>query len=215
MDGYPVTYEADYVEERSRLHTFFRLLTIIPAAIVLWVFSLGLIVTLPVAWIVMVVTGEYLPGLYRYHAGMLRAGTRLGGYALLVTDRYPPLDLGEDPEYPVRVAIGAPQERYSRLLAAVRLILYIPIYIVSYLLLIVAEVVAIASWFVIVVTGRQLPALQAAINMGSAYHTRSLAYLMLLTEQWPPLGDIDMELEPRAPAGGPLSGPTEKDTLTV
>ena len=31
--SYPVTFEADYVEERSRLTAFFRLILVIPVAI--------------------------------------------------------------------------------------------------------------------------------------------------------------------------------------
>jgi hypothetical protein len=209
MPSYPVTYEADYDEDRSRLHTFFRFLTIIPVAIVVYVLGLGLIVTLPIAWIAMVITGRYVPALYGYHLGLLRAVTRIGGYGALLTDSYPPFDLGERPDYPVRVAAGPPLPEYSRLLALVRLILYIPIYVIAYLLLIVAGLTSIVAWFVIVITGRQLPALQSAINMGHAFQTRATAYLLLITEQWPPLGDIDMQLEPRATGGslGDASAP--------
>jgi hypothetical protein len=58
----------------------------------------------------------------------------------------------------------------------------------------------VIAWFAIVITGKQLAPLQGLINMGLAYQTRAGAYLALLTEDWPPLADIGMELEPRAPA---------------
>lgn len=200
MPSYPVTYEADFAEKRSRLHTFFRILTVIPVAFVLYVVALGAIVTLPVAWIAMVITGRYIPALYAYHAGLLRGATRVHAYSLLVTDAYPPFGLGEAPAYPVRVAIGEPLPAYDRLKALLRLILLIPVWIIAYVLIIIAEVACVVAWFAIVITGRQLPPLQSAINMGLAYQTRAGAYFALLTEQWPPLADIDMTLEPRAPA---------------
>ena len=199
MPPYAVTYEADYAEQRSRPHTFFRWLTVIPVGFVLAVFSLGLIITLPVAWIAMVITGRYIPALYAYHSGLLRMGTRVTGYGLLVTDAYPSFGLAENPEYPVRVATAPAKHEYSRLKALFRLILAIPVSIVSYVLVMVADLVALVAWFVILVLGKQVPALQGATNMGLAYHTRAMAYLMLLTEDWPPFADIDMAIEPRAP----------------
>jgi Domain of unknown function (DUF4389) len=203
MSSYPVTYGASYAEERSRLTTFFRLLTVIPAAIVICILAIPAVVTLPVTWIVMVITGRYLPSLYGYHSGLLQAGARLNAYAALVTDRYPPMNLGEEPGYPVRVTVGPQQAEYSRLLALVRLILYIPVHFIAYALMIIAGLACFAAWFVIVVTGRQMPALQGAINLGHAYQVRAYAYAMLLTERWPPLDEIAFELEPGA--GGPNS----------
>jgi hypothetical protein len=199
MPTYPVTYEADFAADRSRLHTFFRALTVIPAAIVIYLLGLAGIVTLPVVWLVMVFTGRYPAALYAYHAGLLRWGTRVSAYAMLVTDAYPPFSLDEEPAYPVRVAIGPMLPHYDRLKALVRLILLIPVWLISYVLNIVAGVAVIVAWFAIVIVGHQIPALQGAINMGLAYQTRATAYLLLLTEAWPPLADIDMQLEPRAP----------------
>jgi hypothetical protein len=203
MAPYPVTYEADYAEERSRLTTFFRFLTVIPVALVVYVLSLGVIVTLPVTWLVMVITGGYLPSLYRYHTGLLRAWARVGAYCFLITDAYPPFGIGEDAGYPVRVAVAPMQDSYSRLLAFVRLVLYIPVYLIAYVLMLVSDLIAFCAWVVIVFTGRQVPAFQSLINMGMAWQVRSYAYLMLLTERFPPVGEIAMELEPRAPQAEP------------
>jgi Domain of unknown function (DUF4389) len=198
MSSYPVTYGASYAEERSRLSTFFRFLTLIPAAIVICVLAIPALVTLPVTWIAIVVSGHYPASLYGYHSGLLRAGARLNAYAGLVTDQYPPMNLSEEPAYPVRVAIGPPQAEYSRLLALVRLILYIPVHFIAYALMIISGLASVGAWFVIVVTGRQMPALQGAINLGHAYQTRAYGYLMLLTDRWPPLDEIEFELEPVA-----------------
>ena len=49
MSNYPVTFEADYAEQRSRLTTFFRLLLAIPHLIVLYVWGIGVFFAVLVA----------------------------------------------------------------------------------------------------------------------------------------------------------------------
>jgi hypothetical protein len=39
--SYPVTFEADYIEYHSRLTTFFRLILVIPLAVVLWFYEIA------------------------------------------------------------------------------------------------------------------------------------------------------------------------------
>jgi hypothetical protein len=209
---YPVTYAAAYEEQRSRLHTFFRFLTIIPAAIVLWFMALPLVVTLPLTWIVLLVTGRYIPGLYAYHAGLLRVATRVGAYASLVTDRFPSFGLDDDPSQPVRVLIAPPQPGYSRLLVFFRVLLYVPVYVIAYALMIISGLASFAAWFVIVVTGRQLAGLQGAINLGHAYQTRAYGYALLLTDRWPPLDEIAFELEPGPGPGAGANAMTPSST---
>ena len=77
---YPVTFKADYVEKRSRLTTFFRLLLAIPHLIVLYFYGLAAGVVVIVAWFALLFTGRYPQGMYDFVAGVaaLRdAGLRL------------------------------------------------------------------------------------------------------------------------------------------
>ena len=48
--SYPVTFEADYVEQRNRLTTFFRLILAIPVAIVLWLYEIVAFFAVIFAW---------------------------------------------------------------------------------------------------------------------------------------------------------------------
>src|SRR5689334_16042715 len=63
MSSPVVTFKSDYVEERSRLTTFFRLIMVIPHAIVwsLWAFVAFFAVV--GAWFAIVFTGQYPQGL--------------------------------------------------------------------------------------------------------------------------------------------------------
>src|SRR6478609_4234053 len=87
---YRVTFKADYVEKRSRLTTFFRLLLAIPHIIFLYFYGLAAGVLVIVAWFALLFTGRYPQGMYDFVSGSLRYSTRVYGYLWLLTDEYPP-----------------------------------------------------------------------------------------------------------------------------
>jgi hypothetical protein len=185
---YPVTFEADYVEKRSRLTTFFRLLLVIPHVIVLAFYAIAAGVVVIIAWFALVFTGRWPRGMYDFVAGFFRYGTAVHGYFYLLTDQYPPFGPDVD-SYPVRLNIAPPQEEYSRLKVLFRIILAIPPYIIAYAMNIVMQVGAFLAWFAIVVLGRQPKGLQDMIVLGMSYQQRAYAYMALLAEDWPPFTD--------------------------
>jgi hypothetical protein len=198
---YPIQYEADYVERHSRLTTFFRLITVLPAALLTMVYGIGAYFALIAVWFVMVFTGRYPQGLYDFMAGYLRNATRLNAYANLVTDAYPPWNGEPEEAYPVRVVVGPPLERYSRAKAFFRMILAIPTMIVAYVLGILVGLMSFLAWFAIVITGKMPKGFQELIDMGLRYMTRAMAYQMLLTERYPPISDPQqITTPPPAPA---------------
>ncbi|HZO36688.1 MAG TPA: DUF4389 domain-containing protein [Solirubrobacteraceae bacterium] len=188
---YPVQYEADYVERRSRLTTFFRWLLAIPHLIVISVLGFFAYIVVIVAWFALLFTARWPQGMYNFTAGVLRYAARLYGYLHLATDTYPPFDLGEHDEYPIRLKIAPPLESYSRAKVFFRILLAIPVAIIAYALYLVANLGAFIAWFVIVITGKQAQGLQNMINLGVAYYVRSAAYFCLITEDWPPFGADD------------------------
>ena len=187
--SYPVTYSADFVEERSRLTTFFRLLLAIPHAIVVAVLGIGAFFAVVAAWFSIVFTGRYPAGLYAFVSGVVQYGTRLNGYVGLLTDAYPRFSPGDDDEYPVRLKIAPPLAEYDRMKTLFRIILMIPVYVIAYVLQLVGQVATFISWFWIVITGRQNEALQSAIVLAQSYNAKAYTYYCLLTESWPPFSD--------------------------
>jgi hypothetical protein len=187
--SYPVTFEADYVEGRSRLTAFFRLILVIPLAIWLYVYAIVAYVVIVIAWFAIVITGSYPRGLYDFVAGFTRFLARTTAYAALVCDPYPSFGGSEDAAYPVRMRFDGPLEHYSRLKTLFRIILAIPIFILRYVMQLMLEVGAVGAWFVIVLTGKMPRGLFDLMVLANSYIARSDAYLGLLTETYPPFQD--------------------------
>ncbi len=185
---YPVTFEADYTQLRSRLTAFFRLLLAIPLAIWFYVYALVAWIAVVIAWFAIVITGQYPEGLYEFVAGYTRFSARFTAYVALLDDRYPPFGGSDDLAYPVRMEFTR-LARYSRLKTLFRVILAIPIAIVRYVMGLLLEVGAVAAWIVIVITGKMPRGLFDMMVLANSYTARSDAYLLLLTETYPPFQD--------------------------
>jgi Domain of unknown function (DUF4389) len=188
---YPVAYEVDYAEQRSRLTTFFRLLLVIPWAIVAIFWGLAALVAIVIAWFAILFTGRYPAGLYDLAAKALHYFTRVNGFALLMTDAWPSFGGDPDPQYPVRAVISPPLEQYSRWKTGLRIILLIPIFIVLYFVQLVSRAISILAWLVIVITGRLPRGIFDVMRFTLAYETRATAYHWLMTETYPPFSPDD------------------------
>jgi fatty acid desaturase len=191
MSAYPLSYSQSPPEKRNRLTVFFRLLLVIPHLIVAFFYGLAAYVVVILAWFAILFTGKYPRGMYDFVAGFLRFYTRLNAYCYLVVDQYPPFDGADHSEYPVRLNIGPPQEKYNRLTVFFRGILAIPIFVLAYVFGIWIEVVAIAIWLVAVVMGRTSPGLTEAVHFPMSYNSRAMGYVFLMTDIYPPVSDTD------------------------
>jgi hypothetical protein len=201
--SYPVTFESDYVEKRSRLTTFFRFILVIPHAIVLYLWTIAAYIVVILAWFAIVFTGRWPRGMYDFVASYWRYSTAVLGYFFLLTDDYPPFGSDVD-SYPVRLRVAPPKSSYSRLKTFFRFILAIPVAIIAYAMQIVAFVGAFLAWFAIVLLGRQPKGLQDMIALGVSYQQRANTYIYLLTEDWPPFTDDSSARVESAPAFGSL-----------
>jgi hypothetical protein len=189
MTDQPI-FEAQYVEKRSRLTTFFRAILAIPHFIVLYVWGLLAGLAVIIAWFALVFTGRYPQSIYDFVAGFQRYSTAAYGYMALLTDDYPPFSADTD-GYAVQLSIPPPKAEYNRMKVLFRIILAIPVFIITYAMQIVWEIGSFIAWFVIVVLGKQPKGLQDMIALGLSYQQRAYAYIFLLTEDWPPFTDPD------------------------
>jgi hypothetical protein len=184
---YPVSYEVENPGEgRSRLKSFFRNLLAIPWLIVVAIYGFVAEIAVIVAWFALVFTGRYPQGIYDFVAGYVRLHGRVNAFVYLATDKWPPFGGGEEPSYPVRVGIPPPKPEYSRLKAAFRLIVGIPVILLSYVQSLIALVISVIGWFAILFTGRLSEGLFEPLRSALAYLTRATAYFALLTEDYPP-----------------------------
>jgi Domain of unknown function (DUF4389) len=223
---YPVGYEADYPGDgRNRLTTFFRYLIAIPWLIVVGLYGIGAYLAAIVAWFSIVFTGRYPEGIYNFEGQFVRMVGRVSAFLDLATDEYPPFHGNPDDNYPVRVSVPPAKAEYDRLKTGLRFIYGIPVILLNYVQAIIAFVIALIGWFAILFTGRLSEGLFDPLRSALAYQTRAAAYLLLMTEDWPPFsleegaGSAPATLQEGAPPGGmpttpppaaePRSGPGE------
>jgi hypothetical protein len=97
-DAQSVSLEISYPNAEADLNRWLPLvkwLLAIPHYIVLFFLYLGAIVLVIIAWVAILVTGRYPRGIFDYVEGVIRWHNRVVGYAfILITDRYPPFQLG-------------------------------------------------------------------------------------------------------------------------
>jgi hypothetical protein len=206
---YPISFEADpALEGRNRLTTFFRYIVAIPWLIVAAIYGFVAEIAAVIAWFAIVFTGKYPQGIYDFNAGYLRMISRVNGFQYLLTDEWPPFGGDEAPDYPVRIGVAPPLDEYSRLKTGLRLIIGIPVYLLTIVQAIIVSVCALIAWFAILFTGKLPQGLFEPIRSGSAYLTRATGYFLLLTEDYPP---FSYEESGAAPAG---QIPTEAPSRT-
>jgi hypothetical protein len=186
---YPVTFEMDFVEGRSRLTTFFRAILAIPQLVFAAFYGIAFFIAYIAAWFALLFTARWPISLYEFMGGFLRYITRVTAYLYLGVDEYPPFNGAESDSYPVRVHIAPPFEHYSRLKVFFRPIYAILAMVIRYAMGIVISVVAFLSWVAIVVTGRQPAALQNALKFALSYTARADGLIFLITETYPALED--------------------------
>lgn len=110
----------------------------------------------------------------------------------------------QSPEYPVRVDVQYPQNP-SRLLIFVRGILAIPHYLALIVLGIGAAFVYIASWWVVLFTGKYPEGMFNYMVGVMRWGLRFSAYVMLLTDVYPP---FSLDDDPNYPVRLEVDYPT-------
>jgi hypothetical protein len=203
------TFTMPWQQRHSRLTTFFRWLLVIPGALWVSIWSLALIVTVPIAWFALLFTGRYPESLYEFHASFARYVTKVYGYYSLATDQWPGFSGSYEDGYPVRLGLGPPLPAYDRLKVALRIFLMIPVLLIAYAMQIVAGVASLIAWFAIVFTAKMPEGIHQMIRLGVSYQQRAIPYYTLMTEDWPTFNveDDRPALEPVPPTpGAPAPG---------
>jgi hypothetical protein len=183
--AYPVRVDVEYADRLSRLLIFVKWLLAFPHYIALFFLAIGAYVVLIISWFATIITGSYPVGMFNYMVGVLRWGVRVSAYVLLMTDRYPPFSLEDDPSYPVRVEIDYP-ERIARWRPLLNWLLVIPVALVAAVIGIIAYICVFIAWFAILITGRMPQGMFDPILYWFRWSTRTAAFEYWMTEQYPP-----------------------------
>jgi hypothetical protein len=183
--AYPVTLKVEFPKKLSRLTTFFRLFMLIPQIIVLYFINIAGGVILFISWWAILFIGRYPKDFFDFIVWVFRWGTRLTGYAYLLTDKYPPFSGREERGYPVVLRIETPK-KLSRLTTFFRFFMFIPHVIVLYFISIAGGVILFISWWAILFTSRYPRTLFDFIVWVFRWRTRVAAYFYLVTDKYPP-----------------------------
>ena len=209
---YAARLEIDYPEKLDRLTTFFRLIWIIPIAIILGLLSGagetvtstvvlnaaghvvkrtrdtagGLASSLAAATALMIIFRQRYPRWwFDFSRELTRFAYRVGAYLVLLTDQYP----STVEEQAVDLEIDYPDVEHdlNRWMPLVKWLLAIPHYIVLGFLAIGAFFAVVIGWFAIVATGRYPRGLFDFVVGVGRWGLRVNAYAFLLvTDRYPP-----------------------------
>ena len=206
---YPITLAVEYPERLSRLTTFFRYLMIIPQYIVIAFISIAAYVVMFLSWWAILFTARYPEVFFNFITWWLRWYARFGGYALLLTDKYPPFSGRVETDYPIILEVEHP-EKLSRLTTFFRLPIIpmptmtiggqwrlqpqttpgmpmaIPQYVVLMFISIAACVILFLSWWAILFIGRYPRVFFDFITWWFRWSIRVTGYVYLVTDKYPP-----------------------------
>jgi len=89
----PVEVRFGMTQPQRRPTVLFRLVLVVPQALVLVFVSLGAQIVLVLGWFGALALGRLPKPFVRYLVGVVRWGARVQAYSFLLTDRYPPFSL--------------------------------------------------------------------------------------------------------------------------
>jgi hypothetical protein len=207
---HPVQLEATLDPELSRWMWLVKWFLAIPHFVVLAFLWLAFVVLTVVAAVAILFTGRYPAGIFDFNVGVLRWSWRVSHYATtggIGTDRYPPFTLDQLPDDRTRFDVAYPQ-RLSRPLVLVKWLLAIPHLVIVALLVgtsirwlgtdgdriafdptggggLLGLLVLVAG-LMLLFTGRYPQALYDLIVGFNRWVFRVIAYVALMTDDYPP-----------------------------
>lgn len=184
--SFPFGLEVDGPQPQNRLSVLLRVLYAIPQIIVLYLVTLVASLIGLIAWFAILFTGKYPGGMVNFAVGAQRWQSRTSGYLYLLTDKYPPFSLEDDPAYPVRLIANPQLEGRNRLTCFFRYLMVIPHAIVLGIVGIVASVLLLVAWLVTLFMGSVPAGIHTFLEGTLRWSTRVSAYMMLLTDEYPP-----------------------------
>ncbi|SDT53620.1 DUF4389 domain-containing protein [Actinoplanes derwentensis] len=222
MNRFPVQVHAARDSHLSRWLWLVKWFLLIPHYVILLGLWTAFAVVTLMAYVSVVFTGRYPPAIFAFDVGVLRWSWRVNyyGYQALGTDRYPPFTLADVADYPARLQIDPPT-RLPRWLPLAAWLFAVPH------LLLVAALTGPTTWKFGDGTGSAAPL--GAVSLGlliagisllftgryprglydlmlgiARWSLRTIAYLALLTDRYPPFrldqGDDEPGPGPVGPA---------------
>jgi hypothetical protein len=189
--SYPATFTFDAPEKVANWRPLVHWLLVIPHFVIMYVLGIAAEVVAVISWFAILFTGRIPEGLANFQAMYIRYSMRTAVYYGFLREEYPPFaftmsatDPGDDPR--VGVDLVPQLEGRNRLTTAFRFILAIPHLIVAAVLGIVLFVIVVIAFFAVLFTGRWPAGLRDFVLRVGRWYVQFQAYLLLLTDEYPP-----------------------------
>jgi hypothetical protein len=162
----------------------FRVVLLFPHYIVLFVWSLLVLVVAPLSWLVALLIGRVPARCHRFLAAFLRYSGQVVAWLELLSGTYP--DPLHTEEHPFRVVVPE-RERQRRLLTLFRLPLALPALVLGSVFNVILAISGVGAWFVALARGRTTAGLQELGTFCLRYQLETQAYVLLLSARYPKL----------------------------
>lgn len=191
--GYPVNVSASVPEKSSRgiliLRALFVMIYVgIPHLFCLYFRMIATGFVNIVAWFAVLFTGKYPKKMFDFNTGTLRWMNNVMSYMFILNDTYPKFS-GKETDYPLSVQFEYP-EKLSRGILILRFfsLIYVGIphgFCLFFRMIATSIVVFIAGWAVLF-TGKYPPKMHHFVLGTLKWETRVSAYMMFMTDTYPP-----------------------------
>ena len=179
----PVLVSFAAAQPQNRLTVFFRLLMAIPAVIVVGIVGIAAEVVAFIGWWAALFMGRLPRWAFEFLSGYLRWVVRVQAYTFLLTEKYPPFGLDDDPYYPVRLVTRP--TTLNRVAVFFRVILAIPAYVLSAIASFGLAILGFFAWLITIFTGQVPDSLHQAFTALLRYYVRFFGYILLVTPEYP------------------------------
>ncbi|WP_064743048.1 DUF4389 domain-containing protein [Pseudonocardia spinosispora] len=188
--------EVDFAGSQRRWTVLLRFILAIPHMVVLALVGIAAFVVLVIGWFAALFTGRLPDWAADFLTGYIAWQARFTGYLQLLTDRYPPFAF-VSADYPIRV-VFPPRTRLNRAAVLFRIILVLPVMILSSIVTYGWYVLGLIFWLIVLIAGRMPASLFLATAATVRYQVRYQVYLSMLTSAYPKklFGDAPAGSEP-------------------
>jgi hypothetical protein len=185
FDDYPLQADVEHQGEYNRWLPLVKWFLLIPHYIVLIVLGIIAMFVTFISFFAVIITGRYPRGMFDFMVGVHRWAWRVQSYLLLMTDRYPPFTLDDDPDYPAHFEIDYPEEGTARWRPLVAWFLIIPYFIAAYIIFYLAEILVFFAFFTILFAKKYPEGMFDIVVIAMRWQAKANAYLYWLTTKYP------------------------------
>lgn len=190
MSGiYPVGVEVAPGGPVARWRPLVSWLLALPFLLWAYLVSYGAVVVVVVAWFAIVLTGRMPGSLGDYLTATVRYQWRVHSYLFGLTERSPGFRLVAgyvDPADHPSVFYSAQPPRRQRATVLFRLVLILPLLLLSYLVVLARVTLLFAGWWTVLVLGRWPVKLRDRVVATYRWQLRVVSYVWLIVDDYPP-----------------------------